>query len=343
LKVNKAVEWLEHAEELLAARKLDEALAAFDRAEMLGADSNRCSGGRWMASMLVGDFAGAWRMSDALRSRNAPDPHRFWNGQDPGGKQVIVRCLHGLGDNVQMLRYAPHLARTAKRVIYEVAPRFVPLASFFREVREVITWGDDAPLNPPRWDLQVEITELPYLFRTGLNELPIGQEYLELPVSEVQRVAHQMGVAHRPRVGLVWAAGEWNPARSVPFSVLSTLFNLEGVEFWSLQGGAAAAQAQGTRMRDATGVCGEGLLSLAATIANLDLVITVDTLAAHLAGAIGRPVWTMLHHAADWRWMTGCDDSPWYPTMRLFRQPRGGDWCSVLSAVHEALLERGER
>ncbi len=291
--------------------------------------------------MLEGDFEAAWRESDAIRARGAADPHRFWNGEAVAGAKVIVRCLHGFGDAVQMLRYAPRLGEMASRLIFEVPPRLLPLARCFRGVEEAITWGSLAPSEPPEWDVQVEVMELPYLFRTTVAELPIATRYLALPEKIVQSTSDAMGSPTRPRIGLVWAGGEWNPRRSVSLELLEPLLLRQSAEFWSLQGGAAAGDAAdwigAGAMRDATAVCGDGLLALAGTIQNLDLVITVDTLAAHLAGALGKPAWVLLQHAADWRWMRAREDSPWYPTLRIFRQPAPGDWRGAVEAARRAL------
>lgn len=334
---------LECAEDMLLQRRLREACEIFHEAEAMGALPDRCSSGRWMASMLGGDFDAAWRESDAIRARGVPDPHRFWNGEDLRGARVIVRCLHGFGDAVQMLRYAPRLRQIASHVIFEVPPRMLTLAPFFEGVGEVVTWGKPTPKEPPEWDVQVEVTELPYLFRTTLNELPIETNYLKLPEDRVRQAAHAMGPATQPRIGVVWASGEWNPERSIPLSLLEPIMRESSAEFWSLQGDTAAQEArswiEAGMLRDATAICGDGLVALAATIANLDLVIPVDTLAAHLAGALGKQAWVMLQHAADWRWMTSCEDCPWYPTLRLFRQPRPGDWSGTINRVRDALQE----
>ena len=327
---------LEHAELLLARRKVVEASAALNRAEQLGAASDRCSSARWLAAMLVGDFMTAWNESDRIRARGEVDPHRFWGGENLAGKRVIVRCLHGFGDAVQMLRYAPLLAKRAAHVVYEVPPRMVELATLFHGVHDVITWGEEAPRKQPLWDVQVEVMELPYIFRTHIDHLPIAQRYLEVPIDVSQRAAKVMGDAEFRRIGIVWTGGEWNRDRAIPFSILKPLTEIPGIEFWNLQGGPAREEA-GTMMRDATHLCGDGLLTLAAVMHHLDLVITVDTLAAHLAGAMGKPVWVMLQHAADWRWMVDRDDSRWYPTMRLFRQSGPGDWAGVVNRVCTAL------
>ncbi len=290
-----------------------------------------------MAAMLGGDFLAAWRESDAIRLRGAPDPHRFWSGDSLKGKRVIVRCLHGLGDAVQMLRYAPLLNSLCESVVFEVPPSLFQIAGCFRGVNRVITWGDQAPQEPIRWDVQLEIMELPYLFRTTLAQLPLERNYLGLPANLRLQTAERLGQNRRPRVGIVWAAGEWNRERSLPESAVRELLQLPDIELWSIQGAEAAADAPEYGLCDAAAVCGTGLLPLAATIANLDLVLTVDTLAAHLAGAMGCRVWIMLQYAADWRWMTEREDSPWYPSMRLFRQTAPGDWHGVVRAVSTAM------
>ncbi len=329
--------WLQRAEALLLERRLTDASEAFDRAETMGVSPDRCDAGRWMVAMFGGNFDFAWSVSDALRARSAPDPHRLWNGKDIRGTRLIVRCLHGLGDTVQMLRYAALLNAQAASVVFEVPPRLLDLATCFEGVQKVITWGELAPGRLPSWDMQVEVMELPYLFRTALRDLPFATRYLKLPEKEVRATADRMGTSDSLRIGLVWAAGEWNPERSIPLAVLNPLLQIKGLEFWNLQGGCAAAEASNTSMRNAADLCGDGLVALAATIANLDLVITVDTLAAHLAGALGTPAWVLLQQTADWRWMHARDDSPWYPQMRLFRQRREGEWKLVVDAVLLAL------
>ena len=330
------------AEELLEQRRLREAELAFHAAEQMGADADGCSAGRWMAAMLGGNFEAAWRESDLIVRRGGRDPHRFWEGEDLRGKRVIVRCLHGFGDAIQFLRYLPRLAALAAEVIVEVPPRMVSLAPFLVGMGSVITWGEEASAVAPSWDVQVEVMELPYLFRTTLPELPIAVDYLRVPKRDVEEARKVMGEPRGPRVGMVWAAGEWNPERSIPLRCLESLVSGGGAEFWSLQGGAAREDAnewvRAGQLRDAA-VCGEGLRVLAAVMANLDLVISVDTLAVHLAGAMGKPAWVLLQQAADWRWMTKRSDSPWYPRARLFRQGSTGDWNGVvLSAQRE--LER---
>jgi hypothetical protein len=334
-----AEQLLQDAEECLDRRDLGIAARGFDAAEWMGADGDRCAAGRWMAAMLQGDFGRAWRESDAIRRRGAPDPHRLWSGDEICGKRVIVRCLHGFGDAVQFLRYASALRARAAEVIYEVAPRFMELARCFDSVNRVITWGKDAPERLPEWDVQMEVMELPYFFRTEMRDLPVAERYLRIPEQARTIAARAMGQSDRIRVGLVWSAGVWNLSRCVPFRVLAPILKSEEFEFWNLQGeGESVEPPAGDRglLREVSG-CRNNLLTLAAVISQLDLVITVDTLAAHLAGALGIPAWVMLQYAADWRWMTGTSESPWYKSLRLFRQPRPGDWLSVVGEIRASL------
>jgi hypothetical protein len=332
---------LSRAELLLASRKLSLALESFDSAEAEGSDAYRCAAGRWMVHMLKGDFAPAWEESDAIRAGGVPDPHRFWNGEATWGRRVIVRCLHGFGDTVQFIRYAAPLNERAAKVIWEVSPAMKHLLPYFHAVEHVITW-DDTCQQGLDWDMQIEVMELPYIFRTTVVELPIAETYLALPSSPVRQVAREMGARTVPRIGIVWAAGSWNSARSIAPELLRPIFETTGCEFWNLQGGAlrrAEVELEtGVALRESA-ACHDGVLRLAAVMSQLDLVITVDTLAAHLAGSLGIPVWLMLQYAADWRWMEGRNDSPWYPSLRIFRQPRPGAWEDVVRSVKGKLQQ----
>jgi hypothetical protein len=318
-----------------------EALQYFELAEAQGFDRDQCASGRWTAWMLSGNFAAAWKESDAIRHRVEPDPRSFSQDRILKDKCLIVRCLHGFGDAVQFLRYTPLLRTLTSRLIIEVAPRMVDLARCIQGVEEVITWGPSRPKMPPAWDMQAEVMELPYVFRTVINDLPIAVNYLALPSSEVCRARRIMGSSPAAQIGVVWSCGEWNLSRSIPLQLLQPLLKRKDCQFWNLQGGAVRKQWAEAQyvcgMHDSQELCDAGVLPLAAMISQLDLVLTVDTLAAHLAGAMNIPVWVMLQHEADWRWMLGREDSPWYPSMRLFRQPRAGAWADVVANVGKAL------
>jgi hypothetical protein len=336
-----AKEALLQAEDLLAERSLREAVVRFDEAQQGGADIDRCAAGRWECFMLAGQFSDAWRESDAIRERGNADPHRFWNGEPLEGKRVMLRCLHGYGDAIQFLRYVPLIREQAAELTIEVSPAFAPLARHIAGVERVVTWHTEAD-QVPAWDLQVEVMELPYLFRSTLNALPGTMPYVEIPAPLIAKAAAIMRSSNFLRVGVAWCGGDWNPARSLPFEALSPLLDIAEVSLWSLQGGSNSAALRDTAKRGGmqdVEACGTGLLPLAAALANLDLVISVDTMAAHLAGAMGKPVWLLLQHAADWRWMTARQDSPWYPTMRLLRQTHPGDWTGVVHAVRRWLVD----
>jgi hypothetical protein len=188
----KNIALLKNAQALLEQRSAC-ALDAFTTAEMGGAEPDKCAAGRWMAHMLRGDFSAAWRESDSIRGRGVPDPHRLWDGQPLDGRHVIIRCLHGLGDAVHFLRYVPHLRGTASDLYIEVPPSLFEFAVCFDGVDQVVTWGEDAPTEPVPWDSQIEVMELPYIFRTEIRDLPIAEKYVHLPPAHHNRIAQSMG------------------------------------------------------------------------------------------------------------------------------------------------------
>ena len=327
-----------HGEHLLTTRRLPEALEALTRAEAAGADPDRCAGARWHCWMLLGNMRQAWLESDAIHARQ--NTSRFWDGSDPTGKRVIVRSLHGFGDAVQNLRFLPALRLRASHVTLEIAPELWELARYACGVDEVITWGAGAPTTSPVYDLQIEITELPYLLRCGAEDLAATTPYLQLPPDLHTRHLLATVTPQVPRVGIAWSSSQWDPSRSVPFRLLDSLLQTSGVEFWSLQ--TATDNIEWRRFHQEHGwparAAAEGsVLDTALALTELDLVLSVDTFVAHLAGALGRPVWLLLKHDADWRWGIDRRDSPWYPTMRLFRQAHPGDWTPVLDEVRHCL------
>jgi hypothetical protein len=178
------------------------------------------------------------------------------------------------------------------------------------------------------YDIDVEIMELPHIFRTTLETLPAIVPYLHV------EPLHIIPKNERKTVGLVWQSGGWDKRRDVPFELLQPLFQLPNIQIIILQAGAEAAGWQ-----KGVGIYpGEfNLYDYAKVVKGLDLLITVDSMPAHLAGALGVPVWTLLHTEADWRWMLERDDSPWYPNMRLFRQKEQGEWESVIERMMNAL------
>lgn len=312
---------LERARQCCSERRVEQALELFDRAEASGCAADECAAGRWTCRMLLGQMEQAWIESDRIASRGAPDPHRYWSGRPLDGQRVLVRCLHGLGDTIQFIRYATMLRERVDRLVVEAQPKLVELLRGVEGIDEVITWGEPEP----RWDQQIEVTELPRYFRTSIETIPNTVPYIDVPRDQQERARARTPVnGARLRVGLNWAGGEWNATRSLPREELAPVRRREGVWFYDLQFQPEAGMAP-------------TVMETAADILQLDLVVTVDTMVAHLAGALGRPVWTLLPFEADWRWMLGREDTPWYPTMRLFRQRQAGEWGPVIADVAREL------
>jgi hypothetical protein len=307
-------------------------------------------GSRWFKAMRRGDFEAAWQQTDRIeldrRARLAAGTfsrqaqHLVWDGTPFDSRDVLVRCEHGLGDTIQFIRYVPLLCERAKRVSVRVQPQLLTLLAGCPDFGDVCNGWTAAP--PERHDVEIEVMELAYAFRSTLATLPAEVPYLPhahiaARTAELPRFAGGGAL----RVGLLWAASEWDTSRSIPIDALEPLGAIRGVRFYSLQQGASAKDRQRAPFPiEPLSNHTADVASAAAAMLELDLVITVDSMAAHLAGALARPVWVLLQHDADWRWMTQRSDSPWYPTMRLFRQRAPGDWRSVARAVGAALADR---
>lgn len=317
---------------LLENREMDVALRHFYEAESLGADPDSTAAGRWTCWMLKGEFERAWQESDRIRQLQSSDPHRYWDGQALDQRHILLRCLHGFGDDIQFLRYLPQLRAIAKSITLQVPPPLLPLFRRMPCVDTVITWKEPEP----SWDTQIECMELPYIFRTTLENIP--SPLMCLPPQEESRreISRRKDLLH---VGLVWSAGEWNPSRSISTATLKPLLRMKGVAFHNLQGGAASKEwpLLSKECHILTAPVPDGILNLAAAIEEMDLIITVDTLAAHLGGTLGKPVWLLLQYAADWRWMIDRQDSPWYPSMAIFRRGRTENWSSLIWRVQKCL------
>jgi hypothetical protein len=196
----------------------------------------------------------------------------------------------------------------------------------------------------PPFDCRCPLMSLPLAFGTTVETIPAKTPYLAAPPQALAAAAALAWPASGLRVGIAWTGNASHPknrARSVPLELLEPLFGLEGIHFFSLQMGPAAAElaARKTSVIDLAPVTGD-MADTAAQMANLDLVISIDTSMAHLAGALAKPVWVLLGQTPDWRWLLDRDDCPWYPTARLFRQSKQGDWAPVIERVRAALVEQ---
>lgn len=292
----------------------------------------------WFAAMRRGDWEAAWRATDRIelprRARQRESgfvrrpEHLRWDGTPAAGRSVIVRCEHGLGDTLQFMRFLPLLH--ARELRFLVQPPLVSLLRGAPGLGEVRNYWTEDPLPPHEVDL--EVMELAYALRVTLPRLPPPYPHLHAQLPR----AHELSLADegRLRVGLCWSASDWDGTRSVPLPALAPLFALEEVQFFSLQQGEAAADPLLERLDvERLSPRTTAIPMAAAAMRELDLVISIDGMPAHLAGTLGRPTWVLLKHEADWRWMDARDDSPWYPSMRLFRQPREGDWDAVAKRV----------
>ena len=289
---------------------------------------------RWIEQMRRGDFAAAWKTSDALLPARLAQDHKtltrhlqsIWDGRSVEGKRVLVRCYHGLGDTIQFIRYAGLLKRVAAEVIVWAQASLIPLLSTVDGVDRLLPLHDGVP--DVEYDVDVEVTELPYVFRSTLETIPADVPYVHVEPATLPR-------SDGLRVGLIWQSGDWDTCRSVPFTEIRRLAKLQGVEWHILQRDARQAGWDGEFGSIAGG---DNPLDDARVMRALDLVISVDTMTAHLAGALGRPTWTLIPFTADWRWMLDRNDSPWYPTMRLFRQKEEGNWTSVIDEVVDSFV-----
>jgi hypothetical protein len=295
-------------------------------------------GDSWTAAMRDGDFARAWKINDAhlrRRRQEGSDKHvgprhlqHIWTGEPLQNRRVLVRCYHGLGDTIQFIRFAEPLRRLAREVIVWVQPELMSLVGGCRGVDRVLPLHDGAP--EVSYDADIEVMELAHALRASPASLP-GCPYL-FPATQA---APCINLDTSPfRVGIVWQAGGWDPRRSVSAEALAPLASIAGVTLHSLQPGASPHELEMLAACDMSNIDIEGC---AATMLQLDLIISVDSMPAHLAGAIGAPVLTLLHHDCDWRWMRAGDKSCWYPTMRLVRQPSPGDWDSVIATIMRQL------
>ncbi len=296
-------------------------------------DVREAAARRWTRWMKLGDFEAAWRESELIERSGYDDPHRFWHGESWAGKRVMLRCLHGLGDAIQFIRYAPLLKRTCRWLTVQCHPELVRLMRQVPGVDRAVTWNE----GEEDWEMQLEVTELPRAFRTLVLNIPAAVPYIFLSDEQLQWAAERLGEHRQFRVGVVWQASSWNPKRSVPVLILRPLLNC-CCEFYSLQKGAEMALPVHDLAQYANDVA-----DTAALMTQLDLIITVDTMTAHLAGALGIPVWILLPADADWRWMLDRDDSPWYPTARLFRQKEEDDWQEVAERVRFELTDSFHR
>jgi len=318
-------------------RRFDEALGSYDRAVALAPDNIDAQINRALLLLLTGDLAHGWPAYEWRRKLASWDASTFaqpeWSGEDIAGKRLLLHAEQGFGDTIQFARYAALAAARGAAVILAVQASLAPLFGALPGIT-VVAKGD--PLPP--FDLQCPLLSLPRLFGTTLATIPGGVPYVAAPPDRIAAWAPRLP-RDGLRVGLAWSGHPANTKdheRSIPFAQLAPLLGVAGTRFVSLQKDVRAADA------DALAQSGNivdlradlrDFADTAAIVAQLDLVITVDTAVAHLAGAMGKPVWMLLPRTPDFRWLIDRDTSPWYPSARLFRKAGMERWDAVIARV----------
>jgi tetratricopeptide (TPR) repeat protein len=335
---------------LLDMGRMHEALHAHEQA--VGVDPIH-PGARYnlaLTRLRLGDWQAGWQDYEArLQFREVhPNPRHFdvprWQGEPLLGHRILLHAEQGLGDTIQFSRYATFVAARGGKVILQVqqpVERLMhSLAAARRGLIEITRLGDVSPGPYPPFDLECPLLSLPAVFGTTVDTVPWPGAYLSADPAEALDKQRLFPAAHSTfRVGLAWAGNPRYKAdrlRSTSLSTFLPLLSTPGCSWVSLQKGDSARQIAdlpaGVSVLDASSE-DRDLAETAALIASLDLVITTDTCIAHLAGAVAKPVWILLPRLADWRWMEQIDTTPWYPTARLFRQAKPGDWASLIERV----------
>jgi tetratricopeptide (TPR) repeat protein len=324
--------------------RMDDALASFRRAGALDPDYAMAAACEGMLHLLRGNLAAGWEKYEARWRIGDLPPRDFaqpqWRGEPLAGRTILLHAEQGFGDTIQFLRYVPMVIARGGKVVLEIQKPLLPLVPRVERIA-LVARGDALPA----FDLQCPLLSLPLAFGTTLESVPAATPYLTPAPERLGHWRERIGTAPGLKVGIAWAGSPVHRNdrnRSIPLERLKPLLELAGARFFSLQVGQHSADLAAIEPMAITDLSGEltDFGETAAAIANLDLVVAADTALVHLAGALGKPVWTMLPLSHDWRWLLGRADSPWYPTMRLFRQPRPGDWDGVVGAVRQALADR---
>jgi len=294
--------------------------------------------------MRAGDFARAWTINDRdLAASPLPTKHtgprhlqRIWRGELLAGRHVLVRCYHGLGDTIQFARFMQPLGEVARAVTVWCQPELVPLMERVAGVDRVLALHEGTPDSD--FDVDIEIMEVPHALKVGHRQIEVHGPYLTLPAVDAPVSVERGGLPGDLAIGLVWEVGQWDKRRAVPPALLRQLVR-PGIALYSLQRGVGPEELTQTGARD---ISTSDLMALGHLLLELDLVVCVDTMVAHLAGALGCEAWVLLHADCDWRWPSSGYRSRWYPTLRLFRQNAAGEWGAVISEVRDALGERAK-
>ncbi len=335
---------------LAQQNRLDEALACYARALQLQPDFADAHYNRALTLLVRGDFEQGWpeyewrwRLTE-IPARPFSQPR--WGGSPLAGRTILLHAEQGAGDTIQFIRYAPLVQQRGGRVLVECPATLIPLLSTCRGIDQLI--GRGTPL--PDFDVHAPLLSLPGIFRTSLATIPVDIPYLATDPQLVEHWRQELQGVREFKIGISWQGSpgyRWDRQRSLALAHFEPVARLVGVRLFSLQKGLGTEQLRdlpswfavtdlGRMLDENTGA----FVETAAVLKNLDLVVTCDTALGHLAGALGVPVWTVLPFAPEWRWLLDRDDSPWYPTVRLFRQSQPGDWDGVFARIAAELRQR---
>jgi hypothetical protein len=325
---------------LLIAGRFEEAEGALNRAIELRPNFAEAHFTRSLIWLMRGDFEKGWGEYEwRLKGRSVfmQGATKFsqprWNGGDLNGRTILLHAEAGLGDSMQFVRYAPLVARRGGRVIVGCQPALAGLFQSIEGIHEIVM--PSMPL--PSFDVHCPLLSLPLAFSTRLETIPWNRAYLRADSKNSERWRAKMGTGFK--VGVAWKGDSRNMLdrwRSIEWESFSEILTATGARFFSLQK-ERNTESAGIDLVDWTEELRD-FSDTAGLVANLDLVITVDTAIAHLAGAMGKPVWVLIPASPDFRWMLEREDSPWYPSMRLFRQKELGDWSPVIEEIRQTLV-----
>jgi tetratricopeptide (TPR) repeat protein len=334
--------WLNRGQALAALNRHDDALSSYGK--VLGLRKDHADGhfNEALALLTLGDYRRGFEKYEwRWRRTGMPPPRKWgrplWLGEYPlARKSVLLHAEQGLGDTIQFARYVPLVAAAGARVVLQVHPELTALMASLDGGSTIIARGEGPP--PPPFDVHCPLGSLPLAFHTVLENVPARIPYLAADPALVAKWADRIGAIERPLIAIAWSGNAGHPNdrnRSITFARLAPLFRARA-GFVSIQrevrGEDAASLTAEGRVTHLGGEL-ENFADTAALIALADLVISVDSAVAHLAGAMGRPVWVLLPFVPDWRWTLRGESTPWYPASRLFRQTSLGDWDGVIARV----------
>jgi tetratricopeptide (TPR) repeat protein len=322
--------------------KLEEAIATYAKAIEKNPDHAKGHSGLGMCHLVMGNFAAGLPEYEWRLKRPDMPPQTFsqptWDGKKAAGKTIFLHAEQGFGDAIQFIRYAEEVGKYCDKVIFEVRPPLVELMKSVKGVDHVVIKGDPVP----SFDFHAPLLSLPLIMETRLETIPAKVPYLTADPGKVEQWRLRLGDEDTRKIGLVWSGNpdhRYDRNRSIPLKDFAPILRSPGCSFVSLQVDDRNDEISGvdTPVSDYSSEL-KTFSDTAALIANLDLIISVDTSVVHLAGALGRPVWVLLPQMPDWRWLLDREDSPWYPSARLFRQQGGEGWGEVIDRTAAALV-----